>query len=89
MLHGSGSGSAGAMRATHEAPEGSGRIFERQRMEIRKKAASQNDRRLTKTDIGGETIKEGGQGLKKANTAPRPSPIAKTGKERKHNRIAK
>ena len=25
------------MRADHEAPEGSGRMFERQRMEIRKK----------------------------------------------------
>lgn len=37
IVHGSGSGSAGAMRAGHEAPEGSGRMFERQRMEIRKK----------------------------------------------------
>ena len=71
------------MRADHEAPEGSGRMFGAPAHGDPQKAASQNGRRLTKTDIDRETIKEGGQGLKKANTAPHPSPIAKTGKERK------
>ena len=60
-----------------------GACLERQRVQICKKTTSQNDRSLTKTDIDRETIKEDMQGLKKANTAPCPSIIAKTGKERK------
>ena len=77
------------MRADHEAPEGSGRMFGAPAHGDPQKTASQNDRRWTKTDIGGETIKEGMQGLKKANTAPRPSPIARQERREKHNRIAK
>ena len=77
------------MRADHEAPEGSGRMFGAPAHGDPQKPASQNDRRLTKTDIGGETIKEGMQGLKKANTAPRPSIIARQERREKHNRIAK
>lgn len=77
------------MKGTHEAPEGSGRMFGAPARADLQKTTSQNDRSLTKTDIDRETIKEDMQGLKKANTAPRPSIIAKTGKERKHNRISK
>ena len=77
------------MKGTHEAPAGSGRMFGAPARADLQKTTSQNDRSLTKTDIDRETIKEDMQGLKKANTAPRPSIIAKTGKERKHNRISK